>query len=310
MPLTDAQKQTISEQWNTLTPERQEKAQRLGVTPPAPASAAPLATPTPAPLGGQTVSAPGGAPATTPTWKISMTDPAEPPTLPAASKPDGTQTKALVPVPEQSWKDLLGTEKSVTEFLEPHHLLKMGAALGINVLGTGAGAALGAATGPFAGAAIPLGAMAGSYASRDINKRLGLEEPGLGGDITALTAPLALPAWNAVKNTAGTIARYSPAGRAIRTADEATQAAQARYGEKLMQAKTAARQAPTKQPWRKPKTRKPPIGVRHKTTWARSKRSRRPPRVRRRYQRPLPQKLRHKSSMPRLPKPWATKPPL
>src|SRR6266851_6885420 len=101
------------------------------------------------------------------------------------------------------------------------------------MLGTGAGAALGTLGGPFAGATIPMGAMVGSYASREINKYLGLEEPGLGGDLTAFAAPLALPAWNVVKNTVGTIARYSPAGRAIRVADEATATAQARYGEKL-----------------------------------------------------------------------------
>src|SRR6266853_739802 len=79
MPLTDAQKQTISEQWDTLTPERQEKAQRLGVTPPAPAISPQMATPTPEPPGGQAVPAPGGAPAPAPqTWKVSMTDPQRP----------------------------------------------------------------------------------------------------------------------------------------------------------------------------------------------------------------------------------------
>lgn len=101
------------------------------------------------------------------------------------------------------------------EMMSSPELVTMGAALGVNLLTTGAGATLGG---------VP-GAVVGSGAGRALNKRLGLEEPGIMGDVLAYTAPLIPGGVKGAANLPKTLLRYSRAGRAMTAAEEATQAA-------------------------------------------------------------------------------------
>jgi hypothetical protein len=106
---------------------------------------------------------------------------------------------------------------------------------------------------------MPLGAVGGSLLAREVNKRLGLEEPGLFGDVVAGAGPLLPYAGDAGR----ALLRQSRAGRALRDAQtahaaqvatalresvEATQKAQHVYAEQGWQAyQTALAEAKQKQ---------------------------------------------------------------
>jgi hypothetical protein len=87
-----------------------------------------------------------------------------------------------------------------------------------------AGAALGAATGPFAPVAVPALETAGSLAGRKLNVALELEEPGTIGDVVSIAGPLATRGAAALP----LLSRVSRAGRAVtQAADETATATQA-----------------------------------------------------------------------------------
>lgn len=150
---------------------------------------------------------------------------------PAASLQTGATMRAATPTEVQAGEEVRRQELAQLpqrhalppvlsglpgeEYMSAPELFTMGAALGVNLLTTGGGAAL---------AGVP-GAVVGSGVGRAINKRLGLEEPGVVGDVLAYAAPLMPGGVKGAKDLPKTLLRYSRAGRAMTAAEEATQAA-------------------------------------------------------------------------------------
>ena len=75
------------------------------------------------------------------------------------------------------------------------------------------------------------GAMVFSYLGRQANVALGLEQPGMGGDVASVALPGIPAIWGGAKSLIGRWARGSRAGQAVTAADEATAAAQQQYRE-------------------------------------------------------------------------------
>jgi hypothetical protein len=96
---------------------------------------------------------------------------------------------------------------------------RQGAAMGINALGGIAGGAAGALATPVLGpAGVPLGTAAGSFGARKLNTALGLEEPGLLGDVLSVGVPLLPLAYQGGK----ALVAATRAGRALSKAEQET----------------------------------------------------------------------------------------
>src|SRR5713101_2880379 len=212
MPLTEERVQWYHQQWPDMTEEQRRRARTVGVPDPPPTPRAEPSELTPRPPASAAPSAPPSPP----------------------TPQSQTDVAGLAQwLPGMEWMHALPQETQESVVLEAPHIAKMGAALGINLAGTMAGGAVGAATGPFAPAAIPLGATAGSYAARQLNTRLGLEEPGLGGDVMALAGPWVGSGVKGLKDVGKWAIRQTPAGKAMQTAQEATTTAERSYLESL-----------------------------------------------------------------------------
>ncbi len=204
--------------WDKLTPEAQQDLwYNRGVRP--------AGKPAPTPPSTPTASLPPSATPPAPPQARAIMQPATPAPAVSAQEREAFSwlpgAEALQVLPEQTRQRFVDTE-----LLRAPELGKMAAALGLDIVLTAGGGALGALTGPFAGAGVPMGAMAGSMVSREIKKRYGLEEPGMTGDIVAAAGPLVPSLLKAPRDIAGGMARISRAGQALRDAQQKNMAAQ------------------------------------------------------------------------------------
>jgi hypothetical protein len=204
MPLSAERIKQYQDRWSEATDEERQKLRAMGVPDPV----------LPTTPQNQLSKATTPAAITVPTTQVP----------PVQSPPKTTVPETLQWLPGAEIVPFLSEREQERLVLETSHLIKAAAALGINIGGTTAGGVVGAMTGPFAGAGIPLGAMGGSLLAREANKKLGLEEPGIGGDILAAAAPLIPPIVKGGKDLLKTGVRYSRAGRALTAADAETQA--------------------------------------------------------------------------------------
>lgn len=104
----------------------------------------------------------------------------------------GPSAQPATPQPVTDPAARLATAGSTQQALNMQDLpwwAKAGVATGIGALGAGGGVAVGALGGPLAPVTVPLGEMAGSWLARKLNVELGLEEPGIVGDVAAVALP-------------------------------------------------------------------------------------------------------------------------